>query len=422
MNSKTSRKLGTIEKMALIRHDYANGTSSCSAMLKIRQDIDFETFKAAWHIQFDRHPMLRATIRKTDADYYFDFNAKFSNIPCKNLITNNFFDIENEFSRRINSHFDTKNYLWRTTLVNMPNKKCSYLVIGISHVISDGRSISWLLGDLLRLIKELKQGATPNRTSYEMTPAIDDLLPANYFNEDYKLAKPLRKPLLFETDVTSNEIIPKNIFRKINAEQFIKFYDACHANKVTINSALFAAMAQSLAKLQNDNEKDVCLNFAFSLRSFAKPQIPNRTCAFYANMTAFIQRVWENSFWEIAKEAQEKGLLALKNFKLMKADKHESFCHYADLVNSCLQKKEFFAQSTLTNVGKIDEAFFGCEEFGLEDLYFTILNKGVTQIIVIAVTLDNKLYLNFNYPSPVTSEQTINKFVDTFMQCLSKQF
>ena len=85
IQSTKLRKMGFQEKITVLFHELAAGSTSVSAMINIGTIIEFEQFKEAWQILFQRQPLLRAVVQTEEQDCFFNFEANFDNIPLKHI-------------------------------------------------------------------------------------------------------------------------------------------------------------------------------------------------------------------------------------------------------------------------------------------------------------------------------------------------
>jgi NRPS condensation-like uncharacterized protein len=418
MNTNTIRKMGALEKLGTIIHDELHGSTSVAAMIKVNQVLDFEEFKEAWRIMFERQPMLRALHRIEGDTYYLDFNADFNEVPLQFIDTDDIATVTNEYDNEVAKFFSLSKYVWRSTLINMPKSQTAYILFGAPHSICDGRSISWLLGDLLRVILELRHGQQPDRTSYPITQPVDEILDHDWFAKPLETDKPDFKPLTFVEKTTCEQSLSKNILYAMKPEQFRRFHAACRKESVTINSALCAALTLAVAECVPKHSDVVEMGVGFSQRPYTVNNIHDRVYAFYAHRFAMYFKAKDIDFWELAREAQQACRDGIKHYQLPDINNKAFFTDLKNLVHDNFDKQQFFAPYTVTNVGVVDEAFEGCEELGANDFYFTATNKGVFGICLFAGTLNDKLCLDFSYSEPGLPGETAHQIMDACIQQL----
>ena len=416
MTKPFSRKMGVLEKLSTVIHDNAAGSTSVAGRLAIKRAIDFALFKQAWRILFDRQPLLRATIRvDLNGEYFFDLNANFSDIPITYKQTDDSQEVEQVYSRDIIKMFESDSYLWRAALISGSEE--SVIVFGSIHSISDAKSISYLLGDLLRIILELEQGMVPNASSYDMTDPLDVLLDLNQFSLAGTTQETAPRRLLMEKSVAKTAFVSKNQICFIEPDDFICLHKKCRDHDVTINSALAAALVISLTQILPGEEGAFYLPFAVNFRPYTKTKMDNQTLAFYAHMVeAHIQHP-EQSFWIVAKEAHLKCRAALAAYQLP-PNNLDFFDGLKNTIAENYANGCFFGDYCFTNVGLIDDSFKGCECFGIHDFCFTVLNQGIFGVLISAATVNNRLSLNFNYAVPALSDKTVRAIIDKTMRLI----
>lgn len=410
MQEIKSRKMGALEKLTIIINDQAAGSTAVSAMLKVNAQIEFKLFKKAWHILFQRHPLLRATKRVQEKDYFFDFNADFSNIPIKHLQTEVFSEVEHEYGKKILMSFDLSHYFWRATLVTMKQECCSYVIFGAPHTICDGKCISWLFGDLLRIILDFQKGIIPNTNSFPIPPAIDKILDKTKFLPAKDTEASSTNSMPFEKEATLNSASSENLLRVLEEGDLEKLLAACRRHGATLTSAFNAALALSILGAQEEQNDNITLSIAFSLRPYTKQPVSDRDMAFYAHQLSFnLDPHASCDFWDLALQAKKKSMQAISEYTLLSEDDYELFDKIAVSIQDNIQQKQFFIPYTISNVGVIDDAFVGCETFGMGDFYFTVRNQSIFVFTIFMATIHHKLYLNFNYSSPAMSKETATK-------------
>ena len=152
-----SRKMGFLEKAATHFHDARMGAGAVSSVIKVKGHVGFDNFKKAWKILFLRHPFLRAKSRIEGEDYFFDFSARFSDIPINLIKDDSLESWQFEYGNRILRPFELDQYFWRASLVQSDKGNYCYIIFATPHSICDGMSISSLLGELLEVISAINK-------------------------------------------------------------------------------------------------------------------------------------------------------------------------------------------------------------------------------------------------------------------------
>lgn len=414
----TSREMGFLEKIAVIFHDKMAGSCSIAVMVDVKTILDYQQFKQAWEILFQRQPMLRATYENKQDKYYFNFNAKFSDIPLKHINTDNFSDVMKEYSQDIVRPFDfTKNF-WRATLVTMPSSTCSYIIFAAGHTVSDSKSISHVLGDLLRVMQELQQGLIPHTNSLTIPLALDDILDRTKFKKPID-DNVVSQHVMFEQNTLPETAQSANLLHAVKPDDFIKLLQSCRKHGVTITAALNAALAKSLADANSDIKKLV-LSIAVDFRPYTKTLTTNAILAFYAHQIMFdLDLNDDQDFWVLAKQAKQQYQKILSEYVLFAADDQAVFNDIFTHIKSSQEQQHFFIPYSVSNAGVLDSSFENLSEaLQIKNYYFTVLNQAVFPLAIFAATINNQLCLNFNFSIPALTLESATKLTDNTMRHL----
>lgn len=423
MSNNFSRKMGFLEKFSSLNNDRMAGTTNCNAILKINTTLDFSLFKQAWEILFQRQPMLRITRRIEQEDLFFDFNADFNNIPIQFIETNDFAVVEQEYSREIVKPYDLSRYYWKTTLANMPNNSCSYIILGISHANSDGLSISWLLGDLLRLMLEIGSSQKPSTASLPIPLALDTLLDRTQFKTPQLESIPtsLVEAVSFHQPATITSARSENVFRLLSPATQQQFLNNCRQHQTTVTSMLCAALALSLHKLGYEKNDYMAMAVAFNLRNYLTQKIPDRLLAFYAHMSAFNLEIHSNQdIWSLSKQIKLKVQKALQEYTLPPNNSEIMTGVYRDWENSIANQK-FYSTYCVSNLGVVDAAFAELDQhYSIESFYCSISQQAlIFPLLLVAIGINHKLCLDFNFASPAFNKEAVEAIADSILYQLS---
>lgn len=413
----TVREMGFLEKIATLFQETASDSTCVAIMIGLDNSIDFDQFKAAWRVMFARHPMLRARKIGENLAWSFKFDVNFDEINIKHSKARTFHDVDIEYSQVINRTFDTRKHLWRATLAEVGDK--SYIIVGASHAISDGKSLSWLLGDLLRCIIELEAGKQPDTTSYPVPEPFYKIINRKFFTPPAQPPAFPEQILSFEGSPSVTPPVSKNRYQIIEPKQLRQLVANCKQHNVTITSALTAALAQTIFNTITPNKREIIFSVAVDMRPYTEPRVAERVLAFYAHQIMFIlERNPKISFWELAQHAMQQYRSALKEYNLISPDDHATIQELKQAALDAIANQQCFIPYTLSNVGIVDAAFKDCERFNIKDFFFTVQNQLLFNFIVFASTINERLCLNFNYCDPVISDKTMDGLIDDTMHSL----
>ena len=417
MNNK-QRKIGFLERIPLIFQETANGSTQVGALIKIDHSISYPLFLQAWEVLFARKPLLRARVKAEKNNHLFMFDVNFSDIEIKHILSNELSDMQSEYSQSITRLLDSQRSLWRTTLITAPKSNTSYIAFGGTHSICDGKSLSWLLGDLLRIIQQLQNNQIPHIKSDPIPEPLDTILDTKLFSPPSEPEEAPDCTLKFEQSVTGKQVISRDILRIIEPEQFTMLLASCRQHQVTITAALLTAMAQAF-KEHYATEKSPCpFSIALNLRPYTKTKVADSILAFYAHQIMFEIDLSNNDFWKTCHKTLVTYNQEIKKYALGASDDESIFEGLTTATLDKIEKEEFLVPPTLSNVGVIDEAFSNCGDYQVSEFYFTVQNQLLFNIILFAATLNNSLCLDFNYCEPVLSQKTVNFIADRTIEII----
>jgi NRPS condensation-like uncharacterized protein len=401
----TTRQMGSIEKIATMIAQETGGSNHIGSVLKVRGTLAVDEFKRGWEILFRRHPMLRATQRYEEGEYFFDFNARFEDIPLRYLETEDMNLIEQEYKVEIFKLLDFKRYYWRATLI-VSSKNTFYLIFGIAHAISDGRSRLHLLGEFLRVISELRTGKAREVISQPVPFAIDDIFDHSRFLPSSDI--PAREELYFEKPTTPALVRTENFFYEITEDKFQKIKEAGKKCGVGFNSFLVAILVSAIAGCKLNKEDEVNPFFTIDLRPYTTESVSSQTLAYYACMPFCRTNPKKSaSFWELAAQVEKCCMKELRALQLPKVREKESFGSFVQMLRQHISEGRFFAPYGVSSVGKVDAFFEGISEhFKIEFPYSIISNYCILGFFIVSVILNNKAYLTFNFCEPALTKET----------------
>ncbi len=417
MNNK--RKLGVREKTTRILEKEAHGSTAMSTLIKVDALIDFTLFHQAWHIMFDRQPLLHATVTGSNNDHSFNFSANFSDIEIKHLTNIPFKDIETEYSISIVKNFTETKSLWRATLITIEEENSSYIIFGCSHIISDGKSISWLLGDLLRCIIELEVGKEPQRTSYPIPEPLENIFDYTRFSPPPQPPQLSLKAAQFENSPSVQAPVSKNILHRLEPNIVDQLLQSCRAHNVTVTAAISAAMMQAFLEQDNIVDNEMIFSVALNLRPYTKPLVEERVLALYAHQVMFALNYDSDiSFWETTKQILHTYRKTIYEYALDESGDPSALEALTNSILGSIEKEQCFIPYTCSNLGVVDKAFEDCGKYNVSNYFFTVKNQLLLSMVVFATTIQNTLCLDFNYCVPVISDKTAQAYAERTLTIL----
>lgn len=419
---QTRRQLGLSEQISLRFHQEMNGVCSVASVIKVGSLFDFMIFKKACHAVFLKHPLLRCVIENHDDIFYFNDKAHFDSIPIKQLNNDDDSRWEKEYSTDILNTFDTSQYCWRITLASDKINKTSHFIIAAIHSICDGKSLAWLLGEILYFYFLIKNNKKIETNSYELPAAMENCFrskiakhktkeQANFVSSPWKLDKPYLK----------KQHSNKNIYRKLHKSILKNILAQCTQQQVSFTHLFIAAFAISLHKQKKiEHVFDCCLGF--DLRGYANPKVENDIFAFYAQpLVLKMEYNCNSTLWQLAKICKQKTQAAIANFQLNDQNNPNLINELIHSWRQSINSGEAFMPPCLSNMGIIDDAFSKTKNhYKIEEYYFTVDQHNTPHgISVFFQTVNETCYFDFNFSAPSTNEQWANQLADNIIMLLS---
>ena len=425
MSFEPSRRLGFGEKYCALLHEQKLGTATICVAVRVRRKLDFGAFRRAWETLFARQPMLRATLRTSGDDYELGFDARFADISLRFVQAASSAVWEREFSQDISAPLDLQRACWRASLVEVavaPAAVESYITFSALHSIADAKSVSWLLGDLLRIVRGLERGQDVGTSSHSRVASLDDLLDRTRFAAPTPPSRDPAAPLAFQAPTALGDARCQDLFRITSADLVPRLHAQAKKHGVTLTHAIMAAFARELCVANGRSSMPFDLMTAIDFRSYTRPAAPRDLLAFYANKAMIqLNPDLDREFWQLAGEAKAAVGRALEQFQLPPATPR-LFAHLLGVKDACLAAQRFFCSYVLSNVGIIDEAFSGLEGDWFPDgFYFTVSNQAsLFGLSLFVATLGGKLFINYNFPSPALARPWVEALAERMLATLER--
>jgi hypothetical protein len=393
--------------------------------VRVRRKLDFGALRSAWETLFMRQPMLRATLRSSCGDHELSFDARFADISIRFIQATSTAAWEREFSQDIAAPLDLARACWRASLVEVavaPGAVESYVTFAALHSIADAKSISWLLGDLLRIVQGIETGQAVSTSTYADCPALDEILDRTRFAAPSPPSRDPAAPLAFQAPTALGSATCHDLFRIASAELVQRLRAQGKKHGVTITHAVMAAFAREFCAANGQRSMPFDLMTAVDFRSYTLPPAPRDQLAFYANK-ALVQMSpnLDQDLWQLALEAKKALAGAIDQFQLPPAAP-PLFTHLTGLMDGSLARQRFFCSTVLSNAGVVDEAFSGLEgDLFPDGFYFTVSNQAsLFGLTLFAATLGGKMFINFNFPSPAIARPWVEALADRTLAALER--
>lgn len=408
------RLLGFWETGSHFLHDRGEGTGTLCLMARISGKIDHALLREALYLLYERHPLLRATIHSTQDAVFFNLSADFNAIQL-HFITLKGEDhwieyAEEELGRPFSSH----EYLWRVTLLT--KGEYNELLISFHHAIADGISCIRFVDEFLRIYTELQMCSFIKITPLPFLDCIENLVsfksnPQELQSEIAKINSGGLTTLSYQTFKPLKERSTKTHLLELDKNQLISLRQKCHAQHVTVNSLLYAALLLAEQQLLGQT-LSVRVATPIQLRTYCTPPIDEEH---FGCFLSYIEDVlWninsQTTIWDLSRTYEQQLVHLIPKTAFLPAQFAPKLSPYFSLPT----KEEFYAAACVT-----DKGFFRFPEvYGslkLEALYITSsCRAGGIMMSLSATSVLDKMFLAFSYPHPLISasfaEELINRF------------
>ena len=406
----TERKVGYQERWLSETFFEMREAFSLTSMIGFTGDVDYKLFSKAWKILFQRQPMLRTRLHREEEGYLLTFDADFDDVPLLETNTDDKEHWKNIFHDHFFPQLDINTYCWKAELVNVNDSSEHQVIFTTVHTISDALSMSYLLGDLLRIIIALKHNEKVDTTSIEVPPPVDDILNKRLFlpsNTDISVNEP---PWKFQEAYDVNRSRTSCIFDVIGKSKVDAVLQRARKESVTFTSAFCAAFAKSIAKMRGRSGKyHVPMSIVLDLRKYSDPIQGWDIFCFYAAKRLSDLRLDSNQpFWDNARQVQSEIDRILLEFKLPDPEDHTKELNaYMDAWKDSLAAQQFAVPGAVSNLCEIDSSFSDIEpDFIVNGFYFSIgINVPLMPMIIFLATIKGECHLCCTYTEPALSSQ-----------------
>lgn len=418
-----ARKLGFWESGQALLHDDAAGAGTIFMAAYIHGKVDHVLLRESLHLMFQRHPLLRATLHRTHEGYFFNLSADFHSIPIHFIHRDGEHHWLNIGQRDLSTQFPTHEYLWRAALVYSKDEQ-NELILSFHHSIIDGLSCVNFVDELLRFYADLELQNFIQLKTLPLMPPVEELLAFHPTNETIEneislLAKPGVTKLDYQTFVPLEKREARNCVETITKERLRKIKESCHANRVNVNSLLYAALLLAQQQVIGKPIQTI-LTTPINLRGFCEPKIDDKPMGvFISYIRDLSSEVDEkSSLWEVARNYQERLHVLIPKAAFLPA-KFEM----GDLprltplfdLKEARERRCFPTSTCVTNKGQFDfPEIYGTLK--LEAYFVTSSPKlGHIQIHLSVASILERMFLCFTYCHPLVETEYIQEVIKRFL-------
>ena len=402
-------------------------TSSINIVMsaQIEGDLDLDRLKIALDTLISCHPIMRARIvQEADGDYIhfednivkkFTIESRQDGNQWKKITEDTVADAIGSYDER----------LWNMKILK--GDETSDLILAFSHAVIDGRSILYLLKDLLSIYRDMENNKTPELNECKPFPCFEsEIEKPSFFNSFistlafiYRLIKNTKKKVLKVPQLSAvKEVAAGNtgvVEMVLDKEVTAGVLAACKKNKVGVHGLMCTLMMKSLHQTLDHKDPAVMgVTSAVDARTLLKGDY-SRHAGYFVSAVDTLRVVSPNmNIWSASRaivmdvRSQVNHQAMLLNLKLrnLLMNKYPDNGDFIAAVRGASKASVF-----VTNFGRIDVDTYGSLKLtrlrGVPSVHFL-----QTPYITVAMTsFQGKLCMNFSYARPWVSEQQVQDFV-----------
>lgn len=425
-NGHIRQLLGKVPALLARNHDLLGAQDRHASILTVEGNIDFEILITAFSKLYEIHPSLRATLSFNDLTKksYIVYHADgFKNIP-KSIIKSSANQWRKIVTRKLAEQFKTESYLWEITLICEVNSNRHHLIMHLHHSICDGVSTANLWHQLLQIYTNLKHGIPVNAISQDPIPNVAELFATPRTTPAIQPPLPLGEHFAVQVPInrrTTEMAFFGHTLAPLKAA--IKARAALDGVQYTVNDILAAALLKANQSCKRSEAEHVELNAALltcvDLRKYlAKPHTPESLSCMVSSATTTQHINGSSSLWEIAKHYKQALHQQIQANAQPQVDYDSASWWEKDEVAKIEQREHFTLDLAISNIGKT--AIQSSYEDVLVKAFNFLTNQrvGTHGIVLNIATIDDTVFCNFTYASPITSKDKIDKLAKNYFRIL----
>jgi NRPS condensation-like uncharacterized protein len=271
---------------------FFHGSIASVVMSELEGNVSLDSLQMAFNLLIERHPIFQCKVVRNNERLYFCSDKTIPN-QVKTIELESREDAHQIYESAINKGIDASNLLIEVSLLKQKGNNCFYILSNISHIISDGVSITHLNNELLNLCDLLMAGEEdfvrqqerlqPGRS--DLPTPIEDYLPPRFDGLSIEAVAEAKKTevsrvphsVLAKRGATNKETAVKPHVRvrpyTFSLDQTKQILSWCKQARVSVNNALIASLLQAANKLLPGESSHLLVRQAVNLRQKVDPII-----------------------------------------------------------------------------------------------------------------------------------------------------
>ncbi|MBU0991576.1 MAG: hypothetical protein KJ737_03690 [Proteobacteria bacterium] len=435
---KIERELTTFEKSLFLIDNICRVNAVIHAC--IQGNLTQKALRAGLDSIQARHPLLRVRIiRKGWAGLYFE-SGNIPKIPLRIVEAPEDFWVK-EAEYECNTYFTPGGPLARCVLVRH-TPHTSTVILCLHHSITDGKSIAYLLRDLIHSASGAIAGHPSNLPELTLKQGMEDFYPAwtkkikgriRFFLHLFRLLGAMIRlgaPKKFKWDRWTlpgkrqafiiAHVLPSSVLESLITR--------ARNEKTTVHGALTAALILAVAKEQKIIKKSTFTPTSeVDMRKYLISPIEDDLIQFSSVIVWFMQAHADSDFWEIARQNRESILRSIEREEQYSAiamlrcveflTKFSGTGRIGSMLHAYFYELTTTGAIDLSNIGSVDiPAQYG--DLSIETLGCLSSLSTMSAMAAFSATLNNRLALNFTGMEPLVSRSRVERIANSAIQIL----
>lgn len=377
-----------------------------------------------------KHSYLSVRVKGRTSPYFQKVGT--SSLPLRIVHQQKKLNLKAQIKKELHTPFDLKNHsLVRVVLLHGPQN--DHVIITGDHLIVDGIGLVSLLNEILNHTLGKKKIYARKTKHKPIQASVSDRIKKNrkpYFQpKTYQLDKSYLKDVTEFSGNVSEITSTGFVSKKLSQSETGKLIQACKANNVSIQSALFTASIMALeSKIRKEQKtlKPIPIQYEcpVNLRPFLRKDRSQSQLSCSIGILNFeLEKKPNEDFWVIANKTKAALNKAVKpGFERSILSQMEKISNEVDSFNQLRSLRSWKGPMVgVSNLGIIcDDAHPRIKSFSVfGNLYGTFYSENNLYLVV--CTFKNQLDINLLYPEPLMTEEQAKNLLDVMLKIIAQE-